>query len=443
MIFVEPRSLMLAAVLAVFAGEPAHAQLSKPEQRIAATVDAEYERSVALLERLVNVNSGTMNFAGVKAVSALVRAELAPLGFKLEWKDMTAAGRSGHLIATKPGRKGTKPILLIAHLDTVFEADSPFQRFTRRRADGRDEGEGPGAGDDKGGLVVIIAALRAMRAAGTLKDAALEIHMTGDEEDTGEPLVAARADLVAAGKRAGFALDFEGLMIDEGKDMGSVARRSSNSWTLTTSGKAGHSSRIFSPAAGDGAIFELTRILARFRAELPEPNLTFNVGLIAGGAEATLDKDGLRAAASGKSNIIPGTAFAKGDFRTLSVGQTERVLAKMQAIVAEHAPLTSATILVDPGAYPAMAPTAGNLALLSRLNGVNRDLGLAEMAALDPLKRGAGDISFVAGDVDALAGLGPSSRGDHAPGETVDLNSIKRQAKRAAILMSRLAREGR
>ena len=430
-------------VLALLCGNPAQAQLSRPEQRIAATVDAEYERSVALLERLVNVNSGTMNFAGVKAVSEMIRAELAPLGFKLEWKDMSAAGRSGHLIATKPGRKGAKPILLIAHLDTVFEADSPFQRFTRRRADGGDEGEGPGAGDDKGGLVVIVAAMRAMRAAGTLKDAAIEIHMTGDEEDTGEPLDAARADLIAAGKRAGFALDFEGLVIDEGKDMGSVARRSSNSWTLTTSGKTGHSSRIFSLTAGDGAVFELTRILARFRTELPEPNLTFNVGLIAGGAEAALDKDGFRATASGKSNIIPGTAFAKGEFRSLSEEQSVRVRARMQAIVAKHAPLTSASITFDPGAYPAMAPTPGNHALLARLNRVNRDLGMAEMAPLDPLKRGAGDISFVAGDVDALAGLGPSSRGDHAPGETVDLNSIKRQATRAAILMSRLSREVR
>ena len=172
--------LIVSAALVLLSSVPAQAQLSRPEQRIPATVDAEYERSVALLERLVNVNSGTMNFAGVKAVSELVRAELAPLGFKLEWKDMTEASRSGHLIATKPGRKGTKPILLIAHLDTVFEPDSPFQRFTRRLADGRDEGEGPGAGDDKGGLVVIIAALRAMRAAGTLKDAAIEIHMTGD-----------------------------------------------------------------------------------------------------------------------------------------------------------------------------------------------------------------------------------------------------------------------
>jgi glutamate carboxypeptidase len=113
----------------------------------------------------------------------------------------------------------------------------------------------------------------------------------------------------------------------------------------------------------------------------------------------------------------------------------------MLAIVADNAPKTKATISFDQGGYPAMAPTDGNRALLDRLNSVNRDMGLAEMPALDPLKRGAGDISFVAGDVDGLAGLGTYSFGDHAPGETVDLDSIRRQAKRAAILMSRLARE--
>src|SRR3546814_7310806 len=79
-------------------------------------------------------------------------------------------------------------------------------------------------------------------------------------------------------------------------------------------------------------------------------------------------------------------------------------------------------------------------ALLTRLNAVNRDLGLAEMAALDPLKRGAADISFVAPHVDSLAGLGAYSTGDHGPEETVDIPSIGRQATRAAILMSRLAR---
>ncbi len=436
--FAMSKSVLLLAG-ALSAAQPASAALSPAERKMTATVDAEYERHVALLERLVNQNSGTMNFAGVEAVAKMMRAELEPLGFTVAWKPMPHAKRAGHLIATKTGKAGAKRLLLIAHLDTVFELDSPFQTFVRKS----EFGEGPGAGDDKGGMVVMLAALRAMAAAGTLKGANVEIHMTGDEEDAGEPIEAARADLRAAGKRADAALDFEGLSIENGNDMGSIARRSSNTWTLRTEGKTGHSSLIFNATYGDGAAYELVRILARFRADLPEPNLTFNIGLIASGQELEVDKDGIRAAARGKSNIIPGQAFAKGDFRTLSEEQSARVRAKMTAIVAASAPQTTASIAFDPGSYPAMAPTEGNRALLARLNRVNADLGLSEMAALDPLKRGAGDISFVATDVDGLVGLGPSSRGDHAPGETVDLDSIKRQAKRAAILMSRLAAEKR
>ena len=428
-------ALMLCSSVAFIALSPAaHAQLSSPETKIVATVDAEYERSVALLERLVNQNSGTMNFAGVKTVGDMMRAELEPLGFKVEWIDMAKAGRAGHLIASKPGKKGAKKLLLIAHLDTVFEADSPFQTFVRNG----DEALGPGAGDDKGGMVVIVSALRAMKVAGTLKDAAIEIHMTGDEEDSGDPIEVTRALLIAAGKTADVALDFEGLSIENGKDMGVISRRSSNSWKLEVLGVTGHSSLIFDGTYGDGAAFELARILHRFRTELPEPNLTFNVGLVAAGQEASLDADGVRISAKGKTNIIPGIALARGDFRTLSEEQSARVREKMLAIVATSAPKTSAKITFDQGGYPAMAPTDGNKALLARLNIVNRDLSLSEQPPLDPLKRGAGDISFVANDVDGLVGLGAFSTGDHAPGETVNLASIKRQAKRAAILMTRL-----
>ena len=250
-----------------------------------------------------------------------------------------------------------------------------------------------------------------------------------------------KSECEARSLRADVALDFEGLSQEDGKDMGSIARRSSNSWTLTATGKSGHSSGIFSARAGDGAIYELARIVTRFRQDLPEPNLTFNVGLIGGGQSAEVDKDGVRIAVTGKTNIIPPIAVAKGDFRTLSEEQTKRVQARMQQIVGQdHLPGTSATIAFDLG-YPSMAPTPGNRALLTRLNAVNRDLGLAEMPALDPLKRGAGDIAFVAQDVDGLVGLGPASTGDHSPAERVDLASMKRQAKRAAILMSRLASE--
>lgn len=435
------RPILAALMLGI--ASPALAALSPAESKMSTIIDAEYERTVGVLEKLVNQNSGSMNLEGVEVVGHMMRAELEPLGFKVEWIPMAAAKRAGHLIATHRGKAGTKRLLLIAHLDTVFEKDSPFQTFRRTTTTAVDEAEGPGAGDDKGGLVTIIAALRAMKAAGTLKDANIEIHMTGDEEDSGDPISVARADLIAAGKRSDAALDFEGLVREDGKDMGSIARRSSNSWTLTATGKSGHSSGIFSASAGDGAIYELTRILARFRSDLPEPNLTFNVGLIAGGQEAGLDADGVRASAKGKTNIIPGVAIARGDFRTLSQAQTERVKAKMSAIVAAHAPLTAATINFEQGGYPAMAPTPGNKALLDRVNAINKDMGLPEMPVLDPLKRGAGDISFVADDVDSIAGLGPYSRGDHAPGETVDLLSIRTQAKRAAIMMSRLAREKR
>nr|WP_245824479.1 M20/M25/M40 family metallo-hydrolase [Sphingomonas azotifigens] len=423
---------MAAALFAV----PAAAQrLSPAEAVMARTVDADYDRSVALLERLVNQNSGTLNLDGVTKVGTMLRAELEPLGFTVTWKPMGAVERAGHLIAVHRGKPGTKMLLLIGHLDTVFEPSSPFQTFVRKG----DQAEGPGAGDDKGGMVVIVAALRAMQAAGTLKNANIEVHLTGDEEKSGSPHSIARADLIAAGKRADAALDFEGLVIDGGRDMGSTARRSAIDWRITATGKTGHSSLIFGPEFGDGAINEITRILAAFRKELPEPNLTFNTGVIAGGARATIDESGT-ASAGGKTNIIPATAVAVGDFRTLSPEQTARVRAKMEAIVAAHAPGTDARISFGEG-YPAMAPTAGNQALLARLNGVNRDLGLPEMPALDPLKRGAGDISFVAADVDSLAGLGPYSTGDHAPGETVDLPSIRRQAKRAALLMSRLSAE--
>jgi len=419
---------------------PAAARLAPAEQRIVRTVDAEQARTVALLERLVNQNSGSLNLAGVEAVGRMMRAELEPLGFTVKWVPMAEVNRAGHIVAIHKGSGRGRRMLLIGHLDTVFEPDSPFQRFARKDPD---TAEGPGVGDDKGGITVMVAALRAMQAAGTLRDADIEIVLTGDEEDAGAPITIARRDLIAAAGRADVALDFEGLAQEEGRDMGSIARRGSASWTVTARGKTGHSSGIFSKDAGNGAIYELARILAAFRAELPEPNLTFNVGLVAGGATAELDRDLIRATATGKTNIIPPIAIARGDLRALALDQQERVIARMKAIVGRHLAGSEAEIAFDDGAYPPMAPTPASRALLARLNGVNRDLGLGEMGEFDPLKRGAGDIGFVAHLLPGLIGLGTAGEGSHAPGETADLASLPRQAKRSAILMTRLSREPR
>ena len=107
----------------------AQARLTPAEMRAVATVDAEHERSIGLLKTLVDQNSGTMNLEGVAKVGAMVRAELEPLGFAVTWKPMPQTQRAGHLIARHPGKPGAKRLLLIGHLDTVFEPDSPFQRF--------------------------------------------------------------------------------------------------------------------------------------------------------------------------------------------------------------------------------------------------------------------------------------------------------------------------
>lgn len=415
---------------------PAIANLSPQEAQMITTVDSENERTVAMLGRWVDQNSGTMNPAGVTAVGKMLRGELEPLGFKVEWIDMSSAKRAGHLVARHQGRKGRKSLLLIGHLDTVFEADNPFQRWVR---DGN-VGHGPGSGDDKGGMAVIVAALRAMKAAGTLKDTNITVFLTGDEEDAGDPLEISRRDLIAEGRKADVALDFEGLATDNGADVGSIARRSAGSWTVKATGKSAHSSGV-GVSAGFGANYELARIIDQFRRELPETSLTFNVGVMGGGEIVSADPDKVSVNASGKTNIIAASAFAKGDIRALSQDQLDRAQAKMRAIVAQHLPGTGAEISFAQDYYPPMPPTEGNRALLAKLNLVNRDLGLPAMGELDPAKRGAGDISFVAKDVDGLIGLGTDSSGDHTPQEQVSIPSIAKQAKRAAILMSRLAAE--
>ena len=425
--------LLMALPGAAFAQSTFAPVVDPSEQTMMQTVAAEHDRHIALLERMVNQNSGTLNLPGVRIVGDMVRAELEPLGFTVRWVDMADTGRAGHLIATHegPGRN----VLLIGHLDTVFEADNPFQRFERDGA----RATGPGIGDDKGGIAVIIAALRAMQAAGTLEDASITVFLTGDEERIGAPASIARRDLVEAGRAAAFALEFENLAIEDGADFGTIARRSSSNWTLTATGRTGHSSGVFNDALGYGAIYELARILDGFRRDLPEPNLTYNVGVVAGGTPAAIDAEGFSVTASGKTNIVASTAIARGDLRTLTREQDERVRGRMQAIVEDHLPRTGAELVFAEGGYPPMAPSEGNRALLARLNAVNRDLGLPEMSEYDPARRGAADSGFVAADVDTLGGLGIAGGNAHADGEWVDLDSLVRQAQRAAVLISRLS----
>lgn len=410
------------------------AGLTGQEKRMVAAVDAAQEDQLRLLEELVAINSGTMNLPGVEAVGRRLAHEFKDLGFEVRWVPMTETGRAGHLIATHRGGGGGRRMLLIGHLDTVFEPDDPFKAYVRSG----DRITGPGVNDMKGGIVVMVSALRAMKAAGALKRANITVVLTGDEERVGRPVEIARRDLIAAAKDSDVALDFEGLATENGMDMGSIARRSSTTWTVKVRAKAGHSSGVFSETAGYGAIYELARILDAFRDQLREPNATYSVGLILGGADAGLNRDATGGKASGKANIIPAEALAIGDLRTLSNEQTARIQAKMETIVSQSLPGATASLEFSEG-YPAMPPTEGSRRLLARLNEINSALGYPRMPELDPIRRGAGDIAFVSHLVDGLVGLGAGGEGAHSPGETLDIPALRRQTRRAALLMSRLA----
>ncbi|EZH75201.1 peptidase M20 [Aquimarina atlantica] len=406
-------------------------QLSKTEQKIINSIEANHESAIQFLEKVVNINSGTMHHAGVKEVGMVFKEQFDAIDFNTRWIDMpTEVNRAGHLFAEISGSKGKK-ILLIGHLDTVFEKDSPFQKFKK---DG-DIAYGPGTNDMKGGDVVVLYALKALHENKLLNDAQIIVAFTGDEESTGQPLDISRKDLIDAAKKSEVALGFE---TSTGFNYATVARRGSSGWKLEVKGKRAHSSGVFNEYVGAGAIFEASRILNSFYTDVKgEEFLTFNPGVILGGTEVKFDSSISEGEAFGKSNVVSQTVMVKGGLRFISEEQKERARSKMKKITEENLPHTSATITFT-DSYPAMQPTEGNHKLLALLNEVSKDLGQGIVEAYDPGKRGAADTSFVAEHVDCLDGLGTMGTGAHTPKETLDLTTFEALTKRTAILIYRL-----
>lgn len=408
--------------------------LTKVERALARQAKASGNEAIALLERLVNVNSGTQNLAGVREVGRMLRAEYDALGFTTRWEDGAAFGRAGHLIAE---RNGTGPrVLLIGHLDTVFEPDSPFQRWERLSDS---TARGPGSTDMKGGDVIMLYALKALKAAGQLDRMSITVVLTGDEESPGAPIAAARRALVEAGARAQIALGFED---GDGDPRTAVAaRRGFTGWTLKVTGTPAHSSQIFRDDIGPGAIYEAARMLTEFRTQLGgDPLRTFNPGVALGGTSATLDSTGTRGVASGKSNIVAEHFVVSGDLRVISPEALADATSRMAAIAAGASPRTTATLTFDEG-YPPMAPTAGNRALLAEFDRASRHLGFGPVGMDNPARAGAADVSFVAASVPQIIdGLGPGGTGGHTVNETADLRSIPIQIARTAVLLHRITR---
>jgi len=427
------RALCLALIATLFTGTPAALADDATERAILTAIEAQLPAAEQLLEKAVNINSGTLNHAGVREVGDLFAEELKAIGFETEWVDGTDFGRAGHLVASY-GTKGPR-ILMIGHLDTVFAKDDAFQAYTPM---GANKVAGPGITDMKGGDVIIIEAVRALKAAGALDDVSIRIVMTGDEEASGKPLAASKKAIVDAAIWADIALGFED---GDGNIATAVtARRGSTDWTLEVTGRPAHSSQIFTPDVGYGAVLEAARILNEFRLQLEGmENLTFNPGRIVGGTRVTDDAATATASGFGKTNVVAKELFVTGGIRALSPAQLAEAKAKMQAIVAANLNHTTATLTFAPG-YPPMAPTEGNARLLALYSGISEKLGYGKIDAVNPRKAGAADISFAADHVTmALDGMGLMGTGGHTKDEVADMTSFKKNIEKAALLIHALA----
>ncbi len=428
------RIRLLIYLVLLLAPLVAAAQSDEVERRMVDYIDAHDHEARALLEKTVNVNSGSMNFEGVREVGRIFREEFDELGFETQWVDGTSWGRAGHVIAE---RRGDGPaMVLIGHLDTVFEPDSPFQRYELLDDT---TAHGPGVADMKGGIVVMVQAMKALREAGALDAVNATVVLIGDEEKSGRPLSLAREHLIEAARASEIALGFENG--DNDPRTAVVSRRGWTGWVLRVHGRTAHSSQIFQGDVGTGAVFEAARILNAFYEELSgERYLTFNPAIALGGTDVAFDPDDDRGTAAGKVNVIAAHAVIPGDLRALSLEQRETAKEAMRTIAgSDNLPHTSADLSFD-DSYPPMGPTDGNRRLLERYDEVSRDLGLGPVDAVDPSNAGAADVSFTAEHVDmAIDGLGLLGSGGHTVDETADLRLLPSQTKRAAVLIYRLS----
>jgi glutamate carboxypeptidase len=402
--------------------------LTSVEMQLRDAVNTHYAEAVTLLQKSVDIQSQTLDVAGVRKLGELFAGELRSLGFETKWIPMPdSVHRAGHLVAVHRGTVGPR-ILLIGHLDTVFEgADLGWVLQDT-------VGHGAGSSDMKGGDVALILALRALADAGQLKDMNVIVVMTGDEESAGRPLSISRAALIDAAKQSDLALGFEG----GSRTQIAPGRRGASEWRLTVTARQSHSAGIFGKGTGYGASYEGVRILDEFRRTMAgERGLTFNIGLLAGGVHVALDTTGWWLTADGKSNAVPPIFKAKGDLRFFDDAQRDSARARMRAIVAKPLPGATPTIEFE-DAYPAMPLTPDGLRLTSIYDETSRALGYPAVVAQDPESRGAGDISFVAPFIPGIDGLGVFGAGAHSPREVVYLPSLRMQGQRAAVMMSRL-----
>jgi glutamate carboxypeptidase len=409
----DVRSAILGVALLLAAS--ARAELDAVEREISAYARAHAGAMRETLARWVAINSGSRNAAGIAQLQVELRRELEALAFAVEGLE------EGSLLrARRPGPTGSPRILLIGHVDTVFEPGSESDALPgtgsgalAEAGDGR--ASGPGAADMKGGLVVMLHALRALAASGDLGRASWIAILNSDEE-LGSP--GSRAMIEAEARAADLGFVFESVQADGAMVR---SRRGIGEVQLEIEGVAAHAGSA--PEEGHSAILELAhKVIALEALADPARGLSVNTGTIRGGS---------------KRNIVPEQASALIDLRFDDPQSGAELLARIEALAAQPSVPGTRTRIRSQLHRPAKPATPATDELLARHAQVARDLGLAAPA---PVHAGGGTDGSLAAAVGlaTLDSMGVRGGRAHTREEFVVLESLPERAALAAILWRRL-----
>ena len=392
MLFTFSRTL-LAATLALSFAVPAYS--AEPHKQIQTDAEQYKAEALKLLERLVNIDSGSGYEPGLTQVRDIAVDELKQLGFSIELVPDTTANNS-HVIATLKGT-GKAKILLMAHMDTVFKEGSAAERPFHIK-DGR--AYGPGVMDDKGGIVAGIYALKVLKNQG-FKDYAQITFLLDASEETGSEAASELIRKTAKGHDVTLNLEpgrpADGLV---------VWRKGSATAVVEVKGKAAHAG--VAPELGRNAAMEAAhQILQLGKLGDEEKKTTINFTVIKAGD---------------RTNVIPDQATAKADVRAALPEEFDRIEKDLARVSANKLiPDTEVKTSLLRG-LPPMPQTPESDKLVAIAQGIYAELG--RTLTIEG-SGGAADASLSAGvGTPTLDGFGIVGGNIHTPEEYAEVESV-------------------
>jgi glutamate carboxypeptidase len=364
------------------------------------------------LERWANINSGSDHLAGLQQMAGALEAALRELTPDVTRVTVAPDGRAALIARRRP--EAARRVLCSGHYDTVYPAGSPFQACTLRNEQTLC---GPGVSDMKGGIVVMLAALKAFEQTSDAAALGWEIVLSPDEEIGS---TASRPLLEAAARRAHL-----GLLFEPARENGDIvkSRKGTGIFTIACHGRAAHAGR--DPGAGRNAIVALAEYLLAVN-QLPSelPGVMLNIGRISGG---------------GTVNVVPDFAEAEINARSTSAGDAARFVERLHELAATINAREGYRLEVG-GQFnrPPMECTPVAERVFDVLQAAGRELNLAPFSWAHVGGGSDGNLLQAAG-LPCVDGLGAVGGNLHSPNEYIHLPSLVERAQLGALLLHRLA----